>query len=342
MNFKAEIDFDGFEADYINVDRMAKTVKFVPKEYMGGTSVSYGELLTGLCENGVNPEDIQGIYKVSARDSSYSVLFKYDDAMRKIHAKTSIVINKIPFDIMRMDEQIVNLKVHWLPLYMDNSLLWEIFSEYGKVVDVSMQKTSHALVSAFNGIREVRLKTDEFRKQRIPHLVNFNSGQSILITMAGRSPYCLECRSVGHIRSRCPTNKKFNQLFTGNQRMEVAVAPAPPDAPAPQVDVTSGSDTSAPDVTPAPANVGTEVEVAVGLGQEEQQEESMEGSESNGAKRGRDHEPGDDDGFVKPTKTAKAQSWADEPEPVSLQNNFLDLAPGIYSPSDQVPPSQVD
>ena len=341
MNYKAEVDFEGFEVDYINADRLARTVKMVPKEYVGQTSVSYGELLTGLCEAGVKPEDIQGIYKVSAKDSSYSVMFKYDDAMLMMHKKGSILINKVVFNIMKMDEQIVTLRVHWLPLYFDNSLLREVFAEYGKVIDVVMLKTSHAIVSTYNGIREVTLKTDEFRKQRVPHLVNFNSGQSMLVTMQGRAPYCLKCRSVGHIRSRCPTNKRFNQLFTEHQRMEAAVAPAPPDAPAPQADVTSGSDFSAPIVTPAPTDVGTEGGGAVGLGQEKQQDMSMEGSESGCSKRGRDQEP-DDEGFVKPNKTAKAQSWADEPEPAPTQNNFLNLIPGVYSPSDQVPPSQVD
>ena len=148
-----------------------------------------------------------------AEESNSIETSKNDDAMRMIHLKGSIVINKILLDIMRMDEQIVSIKAHWLPLNMDNSLIREVFSEYGKVVIVNMQKNSHDLVSAYNDIREVHLKTDEFRKQRVPHLLNFSSGQSILVTMAGRVPYCLKCRSVGHKRSRCPTNKKFKSTF---------------------------------------------------------------------------------------------------------------------------------
>ena len=123
-----------------------------------------------------------------AEESNSIETSKNNDAMRMIHLKGSIVINKI-------------------------SLIREVFSEYGKVVIVNMQKNSHDLVSAYNDIREVHLKTDEFRKQRVPHLLNFSSGQSILVTMAGRVPYCLKCRSVGHKRSRCPTNKKFKSTF---------------------------------------------------------------------------------------------------------------------------------
>ena len=56
-----------------------------------------------------------------------------------MHLKGSIIINKMVFDT-KMDEQIVTLRVHLLPLYMDNSLLREVFAEYGKVIDVVMLK----------------------------------------------------------------------------------------------------------------------------------------------------------------------------------------------------------
>ena len=68
MNFKAEIDFEDFVVDYINTDRLARKLKLMSKEYIGQSSVSYGELSAGLCKSGVKPEDIAGIYKVSAKD----------------------------------------------------------------------------------------------------------------------------------------------------------------------------------------------------------------------------------------------------------------------------------
>ena len=338
MNFKAEVDFEGFEVDYINADRLARIVKMEPKEYVGQTSVSYGELLTGLCEAGVKPEDISGIYKVSVKDSSYSVLFKYDDAMLMMHKKGSILINKVVFNIMKMDEQIVTLRVHWLPLYMDNSLLREVFAEYAKVIDVVMLKTSHAIVSAYNGVREVSIKTDEFRKQRVPHLVNFNSGQSMLVTMQGRDPYCLKCRSVGHIRSRCPTNKRFNQLFTEHQRMEAAIAPAPPDAPAPQANVTSGSDFQLQLSHQHPRMWELRVGVLLALGRRNSRICPWKGRRVV-VPRG--------DGIrslmmkvlSSLTKQRKRSLGLMSLSPPPKENNFLNLIPGVYSPSDQVPPS---
>ena len=56
-----------------------------------------------------------------------------------MHLKGSIIINKMVFDTM-MDEQIVTSRVHWSSLYMDNSLLREVFAEYEKVIDSVMLK----------------------------------------------------------------------------------------------------------------------------------------------------------------------------------------------------------
>ena len=71
---------------------------------------------------------------------------------------------------------------------------------------------------AFNGVREIRLKTSEFKRQLIPHLVKFNSGQSILVTLNGRPPYCLKCHVLGHTRQRCPKVKSFANVVRPDQQ----------------------------------------------------------------------------------------------------------------------------
>ena len=75
-----------------------------------------------------------------------------------------------------------------MPLYFDNVILEENFSEYGQVIDIKMMKTAHAKLVAQNGSREIRRKTDEFKKQIIPHLVKYKSG---------RPPYALNVEMSG-------------------------------------------------------------------------------------------------------------------------------------------------
>ena len=261
------VQFNGYEPDHINEDRLLRTLRLVPRE---SSSVSYGELLSVLEAENLKPDDIEAIFKVSASDPSYSLLVAYPDTADKLRRKKVLKDKNLVLDVMMMNEQIVNIRVHWLPIYYDGSILREIFAEYGEVLDIKMNKTSHAKLTAFNGQREVRLKCDEFRKQRIPHLINFQSGQSILITLPGRLPFCLRCSEVGHVRGRCPDRLRgyasaVTRRPTRNDAMPTD-APAPPDAPQSQAGVVSGSNIGDPGNTQAPRLWELDLMVLLALG----------------------------------------------------------------------------
>ena len=172
-------------------------------------------------------------------------------------------------------------------------------------------KTSHSRLSALNGTREVLLRTDEIHKQRIPHLIKFNSGQSVLIIMAGRQPLCLKCHEVGHVRRDCPTNRSFSGLFTrqvevtGSQGRSAGVASAGPTAGVEPV----SSDTVAYPNPPLRVLLEQRMcglrRVSLGL------RTLMRG------KRTRDE--GDDD-FISPNRSAKVRSL--EPESTLYSNPF--------------------
>ena len=99
-----------------------------------------------------------------------------------------------------MVEQGVTLRIQWLPLFYDNRILKAIFCDYGEIMDIRMCKSPYANIVAMYGMRKVTLRTTELSKQRIPHFVTFDSGQSLLITMQGMPLLCLKCRSAVHIR----------------------------------------------------------------------------------------------------------------------------------------------
>ena len=62
------IKFDCQETEYINVDKMERTVRLVPRE--SGRGASYGELLDAIEQVGVPTAEIEGIFKVSPTDNS--------------------------------------------------------------------------------------------------------------------------------------------------------------------------------------------------------------------------------------------------------------------------------
>ena len=58
---------------FIATDGLDLMFKFQPTN---GAALSYSDLVNVLSGNGIRGEEVQGIYKVSALDSTYSVLFK--------------------------------------------------------------------------------------------------------------------------------------------------------------------------------------------------------------------------------------------------------------------------
>ena len=309
------VSFDGMEANFIDADIMRLTVKLVPTER---SNVSYGEVLHVICDAGLQPEEILGVYKVSPSEPGYSLYLKTKESVDFLLKKGKIGSQGATFSVMGMSEQIVSIRIHWLPIYYMDAIIERILAPYGEILGIKGMKTSHARLSALNGTREVLLRTDEIHKQRIPHLIKFNSGQSVLITMAGRQPLCLKCHEVGHVRRDCPTNRSFSGLFsrqvevTGSRGRSAGVASAGPTAGVEPV----SSDTVAVPEPSAEGAVGTaDVRPASGVSGARDSDEEM--SEERRGKRARDE--GDDD-FISPNRTAKVRSL--EPEPTLCSNPF--------------------
>lgn len=312
-----EVNFEGVEANYINPDRLERTIRLVPST--SGNAASYGELLNMLCGAGVDPEEISGIYKVSAFDRDYSILLKYRDAVDRLISLGKLTQGNYTYDVMKMTEQVVTLRIHWLPLFFDNLILKEIFNQYGEILDITMSKTSHEKLVAFNGTREVRMKVDEFQRQQIPHVVHFNSGQAILVTMAGRPPYCLKCKHVGHVRQRCPLNERSYAATVSNlptNKESPSADPAPIRAQAASVAPSAEVAVLANAGDGAVAPSGTTEASGGSVTGQEQQGEDMEMDPEKGMKRGRETQESSGS-WISPNRTAKSRSRSQVALPLS-------------------------
>lgn len=332
------IQFEGQEANFINENQLKLTLKLLPTE--PGPS-SYGDVFTVLDREGLKPSDILGLYKVSANDYSYSLFLSNEGILQKLKNKKVIGTGNTRFNVVSMSEQVVTLRVHWLPLFYDNRILKAIFCDYGEVLDIRMCKSSYANLVALNGLREVILKTDEVLKQKIPHLVKFNCGQSLLVTMQGRPPLCLKCHVVGHTRRDCEANKTFARV-TASSALSAGVArvgtsmvsvarPSDPVAAEPLAEATpepmgSGDVPLSHEVGAG----GSEASVAVSDDQQPVIDNDM--GESAASKRGRDD---DEDDFITPNKPARMGPPSSE-SPVPLTRGFTPImsVTDILSESD--------
>ena len=233
---------------------------------MGQTS--YDDVFTALDQAGLQPEDINGLYKVSQTDFSYSLFVSSEEVKNKLMGLKVTGVGKGQFGVVCLTEQTVKLKIHRLLLYYNNRLLKAILCDYGGILDISMCKSSYAHVCAHNGMREVLLRTDEVHKQRIPHLVKLGSGQSILVTMLGRPPLCLKCSEIGHTRKDCPNGKR---TYAGATKRTVSLrsrSPKPTESTSACASLAGPRPAAPPaaaDSVPAPAPAGTSADAEAAL-----------------------------------------------------------------------------
>ena len=163
---------------------------------------------------------------MSAQDNSYSLQVTTKDTVNRLKKQGIIGSGNFRFNAISMSEQVVSLRIHWLPLYYDNRILKAIFCDFGEVLDVRNLKSSHKDLSAYNGTREVILKTDEVFRQKFKHLVKFGGGQSILVTMQGMPPLCLKCHEVGLTRRDCEEMRFSRAVAVAHPPAQLALVPS--------------------------------------------------------------------------------------------------------------------
>ncbi|MEW8546863.1 MAG: hypothetical protein AB2693_25390 [Candidatus Thiodiazotropha sp.] len=306
---KPIVTFEGFAPNYINEDELKMTIKLVPVEQ---GSPTYGDLFVLLDKYGVKPTDILGCYKVSANDSSFSLFMGNSEVVSMLKRQKFLQNDKFKLMVMGMTEQLLSIRVHWLPLFYENRIIKAMLADYGEVHEIKMCKSSYANLVAMNGIREVLLKTDEIKKQQIPHLINLGCGQSVLLTMQGRPPLCLRCKQVGHTRKDCdPGRRTFAQVA------ESVARPTAPPVPEPPAETSTGSgDSEAASYSRA---AGAEGSGVARDGSEEQPTVENMDSESGRSKRDLDS----DDDFIPPNKPARMRPPSSQPVP--LENAFAPI-----------------
>jgi len=130
----------------------------------------------------VEAEEVQRIVKVDR--------FRVKVVLRfEVRGKT--------FTMSYFGKQNFCVRVHWLPVIMNNDVLHEVFSTFGKVVkgDLEILRTVY---------RGCAWRCRLHKKLEIPHMLEFADGLKALVTMSGRAPLCLRCGEVGHVRQTCP------------------------------------------------------------------------------------------------------------------------------------------
>ncbi|KAL3856798.1 hypothetical protein ACJMK2_011515 [Sinanodonta woodiana] len=216
--------FDVNLSPFLDTDIYERTVRVEGR-------ISREEALKRLHHVGITTRDIEGMYREGENSPWNAVLHSKDQA-------SNITAEGIKY----LAKMIIDLRVHWLPLYIHDDIIQEVLAPFGKVLEVTRDKTLlDKDTLTLNGTRIVKLETTEFDMKNIPHIVSL--GQcGLLITMKGRPPICLRCRQSGHLRKDCL--EKQNVSYAAVTRKQ-----PPPVNPVPQTSTPS----TLPETTSAPA-----------------------------------------------------------------------------------------
>jgi len=202
----------------IDYDMRKRTVKVTVRNQLSGmiSRDFLKEAVTKHCE--VTPENIEYIYKEEKMNIWFMTLKKEEDSHKIANKESCIASPTVDLYFERVDNQLINLRIHWIPSYVKNEFIASVFSAYGKVFDVQEEVTFESGMKT--GVRTVKMRTNEQEKNNIPHLIRFGGGIQMLITMLGRLPLCLKCKQVGHNRYACESNmpKRRFQTYSDSVR----------------------------------------------------------------------------------------------------------------------------
>ncbi|KAL3870751.1 hypothetical protein ACJMK2_038795 [Sinanodonta woodiana] len=173
-----------------------------------------------LTKAGVSISDVDGMYR-EGENSPWSAVLRTRELAK------NITLDGIKY----LANFTIDLRVHWLPLYVNDDIIREVLAPFGTVLDITRDKTLLDKDTAtLNGTRLVKLNTTEFDSRHIPHIVSLGLC-GMLITMKGRPPICLKCRQAGHLRKDCPEKSPSHASVATSRK-----APAPKQSATTQVE----------------------------------------------------------------------------------------------------------
>ena len=186
---------------YFENESMDNTVKLTCRQ-----GVSIVDTISLLRKHEIMPSAVVGLFSGPPSENAVYVEFNSQAPVQQLKDQEVLSYRNKVFTFTQLGKQVLTLRLHWLPLYISDNLIRSVFSDYGTVLGVERASADYGNLRTRiqNGLRTVSLEVDEAQRRRIPHLLQFACGTSILVTIAGRPPLCLKCSNIGHVRRDCP------------------------------------------------------------------------------------------------------------------------------------------
>lgn len=188
--------------DLVDYGLLRCSAKF---SFTDGSPVNTRTWIIRALKNIVNPDDVTAIFKVDIGGVWYTTFTTEDIADKVINSDFTSLDTRVA--VSRADTRTVLLKVLWLPVWLKLTAVESFLEQYGKIVSCSRETEKSEGITFANGNIKVTLEISEKDVQSLPYRTSI-AGKDCLLTVVGRAPLCLKCRTVGHIRKNCPSGKK--------------------------------------------------------------------------------------------------------------------------------------
>ena len=176
------------------------------------TSVRRDDVIDALVSQaGVGTDQMIGLDPVSG-GPHWEVVLKTMKATSRVIAKGFIrVADKFPARLMALGEELVQMRLLWLPLRVTNNAISRWASQFAKeVVSIEYERVGgegRGKVMSFARNVVVRMQKGKSKEDHIPHKgpVITSEGEAFvsLILVKGRASLCLKCGELGHVLQNC-------------------------------------------------------------------------------------------------------------------------------------------
>ena len=161
--------------------------------------------------HGLEAEDIVAAGPMRS-SNVWQFTFRDTECVEKVLQDIEVCVAGKTGRISHVGEKFVEIRVNWLPFYIEDGAVIAVMEQYGTVLSFKYSKPVGAQESGIfkeaTGLTRLILLRTDVPQEQLPYTIRLRDGEEEvvgLVVVRGRKPKCFKCGVVGHERRECTT-----------------------------------------------------------------------------------------------------------------------------------------